>query len=191
MLPKLSLRVWDKEFYNGRKMIFPKQLFKYALLFLLLPIMLQLLGFIDVSIFSLFSFATFFIGLTIFYYSFGTKNFLAVFLGSGLFFTGIISFLIKTFLLEITFPFILAGSLFITGFSLFMVYLENTKMRTSLFVAGFLLLIAIGISLFVGNLHFNSFVLSIRDVLSEYWLLLSVAVITIFLFFIEQRQSKK
>lgn len=172
-------------------MIFPKQLFKYGLLFLLLPIMLQLLGFIDVSIFSLFSSATFFIGLTIFYYSFGTKNFLAVFLGSGLFFTGIISFLIKTFLLEITFPFILAGSLYITGFSLFMVYLENSKMRTALFVAGFLLLIAIGISLFVGNLHFNSFVLSIRDVLSEYWLLLSVAVITIFLFFIEQRQSKK
>ena len=172
-------------------MIFPNQLFKYGLLFLLLPIMLQLLGFIDVSIFSLFSFATFFIGLTVFYYSFGTKNFLAVFLGSGLFFTGIISFLIKTFLLKITFPFILAGSLYITGFSLFMVYLENTKSRTALFSAGFLILIATAISLFVGNLHFDSFFLSLRDVISEYWLLLLVAVITIFLFFIEQRQSKK
>ncbi|MFA6978428.1 MAG: hypothetical protein WC209_03805 [Ignavibacteriaceae bacterium] len=191
LLPKLSLQAWDKEFYNGRQMIFPKQLFKYGLLFLLLPIMLQLLGFIDVSIFSLFSFATFFIGLTVFYYSFGTKNFLAVFLGSGLFFTGILSFLIKTFLLEITFPFILAGSLYITGFSLFMVYLENMKRRTALYSAGFLVLIATAISLFVGNLHLNSFFLSIQEVLSKYWLLLLVAVITIFLFYIEQRQSKK
>lgn len=172
-------------------MFIPNQLVKYGLLFFLLPIMLQLLGFIDVSIFSLFSFATFFIGLTVFYYSFGTKNFLAVFLGSGLFFMGIISFLVKTFLLEITFPFILAGSLYITGFSLFMVYLENTKRRTVLFYAGILALIATAISLFVGNLHFNSFCLSLGDVISEYWLLLLVAVITIFLFFIEQRQSKK
>ena len=172
-------------------MIFPNQLFKYGLLFLLLPILLQLTGFIDVSIFSLFSFASFFIGLTIFYYSFGTKNFLAVFLGSGLFFTGIISFLIQSFLIKITFTFIITASIYITGFSFLMVYFENTKRRMALYSAAVLILAATGISLFAGNLQLRSFFLSIKEVLSGHWLLLLVAVITSLLFYIEQRQSKK
>ncbi|MDP3148268.1 MAG: hypothetical protein Q8N83_03965 [Ignavibacteria bacterium] len=172
-------------------MIFPNQLIKYGLLFLLLPILLQLLGFIELSFFSLFSFSSFFVGLTIFYYSFGTKNFLAVFLGSGLFFTGVISFLIKTFLLEITFPFILTASIYITGFSLLMVFLENSMRKKALYSAGFLILTATVISLFAGNLRFESFLLSLKEVLNKYWLLLLVSVITVFLFFIEQHQSKK
>ncbi len=158
---------------------------------MLLPILLQLLGFIELSIFSLFSFTSFFVGLTIFYYSFGTKNFPAVFIGSGLFFTGVISFLIKTFLLKITFPFILTASIYITGFSLFMVFLENTTRRRALYSAGFLILAATVIALFAGKLRFESFLLSLKNVITEYWLLLLVSVITVLLFFIEQHQSKK
>ncbi|MFA6598848.1 MAG: hypothetical protein WCS69_14080 [Ignavibacteriaceae bacterium] len=169
----------------------PNQLTKYGLLFLLLPIFLQLFGFIDVSFFSMFSFASFFIGLTIFYYSFGTNNFLAVFFGSGIFFTGVFSFLIKSFLLDITFPLILAGAVYITGFSLLMVFIENPKQRIVGSTAGFLILAATMISFFAGNLHLQSLYSSLPQVLKEYWLLLLMAVITVLLLYFEQRQSKK
>ncbi|MCK9210845.1 MAG: hypothetical protein M0P61_08435 [Ignavibacteriaceae bacterium] len=172
-------------------MIFPNQLIKYGLLFLLLPIILQLFGFIEVSLFSMFSFASFFIGLTIFYYSFGTKNFLAVFFGSGIFFTGVFSFLIKSFLLDITFPLIVAGSIYITGFSLLMVFIENAKKRSVLYVSGFLIFTATMVSLFAGNLKLRSFFASLPEVLIRYWLLLLMAVITVLLLYFEQRQSRK
>ncbi len=172
-------------------MIFPNQLIKYGLLFLLLPIILQLFGFIEVSTFSMFSFASFFIGLTTFYYAFGTKNFLAVFFGSVIFFTGVFSFLIKSFFLEVTIPLIVAGSVYITGFSLVMVFIENAKKRRVLYIAGFLIFAATMVSLFAGNLQFRSFFSSLPEVLKEYWLLLLMAVITVLLLYFEQRQSRK
>lgn len=172
-------------------MIFPNQLIKYGLLFLLLPIILQLFGFIEVSIFSMFSFASFFIGLTLFYYSFGTKNFLMVFGGSGIFFTGVFTFLITSFFLDVTIPLVVAGALYITGFSLLMVFIENAKRRTVLYAAGFLIFTATMVSLFAGNLQLRSFFSSLPEVLKEYWLLLLMAVITVLLLCFEQRQSRK
>ncbi|MFA4922605.1 MAG: hypothetical protein WC557_00240 [Ignavibacteriaceae bacterium] len=172
-------------------MIFPNQLIKYGLLFLLLPIILQLFGFIEVSLFSMFSFAFFFIGLTIFYYSFGTNNFPAVFFGSGIFFTGVFSFLIQSFFLDITIPLIVAGALYITGFSLLMVFIENAKRKTVLYTAGFLIFTATMVSLFSGNLQLRSFFSSLPEVLKEYWLLLLMAIITVLLFYFEQGQSRK
>jgi len=169
----------------------PNQLIKYGLLFLLLPMLLQLFGFIDVSFFSIFSFASFFIGLTIFYYSFGTNNFLGVFFGSGMFFTGVLSFLIMSFLLEITFPLILAGAVYITGFSLMMVFIDDSKRRVVLYTAGLLILVATMISLFAGKLQLSGMLSSIPQVLKEYWLLLVMAVITVLLFYFEQRHSRK
>jgi len=172
-------------------MKFPNQFMKYGLLFLLLPIILQLFGLIDVSFFSMFSFASFFIGLTIFYYSFGTNNFVAVFFGSGIFFTGVFSFLITSFLLDITFPLIIAGAIYITGFSLLMVFIENPKRRVVIYTAGLLLLAATMVSLFAGNLQLRSLFSSLPQVIKKYWLLLLMAVITVLLLYVEQRQSKK
>jgi len=172
-------------------MKFQNQQMKYGLLFLLLPIILQLLGFIDVSVLSMLSFAAFFIGLTIFYYSFGTNNSFAIFFGSGIFFTGVFSFLIPSFLLEITFPLLLTAAIYITGFSFLMVFIENPKSRVILYTAGFFLLSATMISLLVGKLQFRSLFTSIPQVLKEYWLLLVMAVITVLLLYFEQQQSKK
>lgn len=72
-----------------------------------------------------------------------------------------------------------------------MVFLENTKRKVTLYSAGFLISAATVINLFAGNLRFKGFLLSLKEVLNEYWLLLLVSVITVLLFFIEQHQSKK
>lgn len=172
-------------------MFFPKQLIKYGLLFFFLPILLQVFGFIQVSLDSIFSFAAFFIGLTVFYYSFGTNNFLSIFFGSGLFLAGLLSFLIKSFLLEITFALILAGSFYITGFSFLMVFVENTKRKSALYAAGVLIISASVVSLSAGNLRLTNFFSSIPEVFKTYWLLLAAAVVTVLLFYFEQKHSRK
>ena len=171
-------------------MMFSNQLIKYAILFILLPILLQILGFIDVSFLSMFSFTFFFIGLTIYYHSYGANNALPVFLGAGIFLTGVFAFLIQSFLIDLTYTFIITGVFYITGFSLLLVFMGEVKRKKVLYAAGVFIFIATFLSLAAGNLQLNSFLLSLREVIKEYWLLLLMAVVTILLLYFEQRHSK-
>jgi len=172
-------------------MMFSNPVLKYGFLFLIMPILLQFTGFIDISIGSVFSFSSFFIGLLLFYYSYGSHNFAAVFTGSLLFFTGMFLFVISTFLLRITFIMLFTGGIFVLGSSFFMVYLEQTKKRWALYSSAGMVLLGFLLSIAVGNLALKNFLTSVWEVVKAYWLLLLAAIGTLLVFVYEQKQGKK
>jgi len=172
-------------------MIHSNTFIKYSALLILLPLFLQVFGFIKISFLTIFSFAAFFSGLLIFYNSFGTKHVLPVFIGTGVFLVGVFTFLVESFLIDFTLPLGFAATFYIIGFSLLLVFVEDVKRKKVFYMAAILLTASTIISVFTGNLNLTRFFVSLVEVVQEYWLLLLSAVATILFLYYEQTHSKK
>lgn len=153
----------------------------YLVLFFLLLIVLDFVGILKLSWSEIFSYASMFWGISLFYQSALRELRNGIFIGSLLFQIGVLLFFDSKF--ELTEPnrIIIPAFLTIIGFSLLLIHLLSKKNNFGLIVS--FLFVATGILLLVfrGNFYFPQFISSIPQILKEFWFFIIVfAVLIVF-----------
>lgn len=115
----------------------------YLVTFLALLIFLRAIGIITVTNSELIGYGLIIYGLSLYYSSYINRNKIILFIGSGIFLSGVLFFLIGNFELCNIDKLLIPASLFIFSISLFMVYLSDTYHKSTMYFA--LILFTIGI----------------------------------------------
>jgi len=115
----------------------------YLLTFLALLIFLRIIGIITITDSELIGYGLMIYGLSLFYSSYISSKKLFLFIGSGIFLSGVLFFLIGNFELLNIDQLIIPASIFIFSIGLFMVYLSDMSYKNMMYFA--LILFAIGI----------------------------------------------
>jgi len=161
----------------------------YLLIFLALSIVLKLFGVIDVANVELLAYGLIFYGITLVYTSFGKKQSGILFIGSSLFLTGFLLFLINSFEFtngnEIIFP----AVLLIIGIDFLMLFLDNRERKSFLAVSLTSIISAIIVILLLGSITFQTFFTSIINIAEKYWPIVLIATGLIILLNIEHKRK--
>lgn len=97
--------------------------------FIIVSVLLSLFGLIDIRTEDVFGYAIIILGLSLVYPAFKTDQKLMVFVGSGIFLTGMAMLVFGSFELNANEKFITPLLLIIMGISLFMVYISDTSRK--------------------------------------------------------------
>jgi hypothetical protein len=116
----------------------------YLLTFLALLIFLRAIGTINVSDSELIGYGLMIYGLGLFYSSYIQRRKLLLFIGSGIYLSGVLFFLIGNFDLKNIDQLLIPASLFIFSIGLFMVYLSDPSKKSMMYFALILLTCSIG-----------------------------------------------
>jgi len=107
----------------------------FVLGFLIVSVLLSLFGLIDIRTEDILGYAIIILGLSLVYPAFKTEKKLMVFVGSGIFLTGIAVLVFSSFELNANEKFITPLLLIILGISLFMVYISDTSRKLFLIIS--------------------------------------------------------
>ena len=121
-----------------------KLLVVYLLTFLAVLIFLRIIGIITVTDSELIGYGLIIYGLSLFYSSYINRKKLILFIGSGIFLSGVLFFLIGNFELWNIYQLLIPASLFIFSISFFMVYLSDSSHKNTMYFALILFTIGIG-----------------------------------------------
>ena len=124
--------------------MYNKLLVIYLLTFLAALIFLRIIGIITVTDSELIGYGLIIYGLSLFYSSYINRKKLILFIGSGIFLSGVLFFLIGNFELWNLYQLLIPASLFIFSISFFMVYLSDTSHKNTMYFALILFTIGIG-----------------------------------------------
>lgn len=124
--------------------MYNKLLVIYLLTFLAVLIFLRIIGIITVTDSELIGYGLIIYGLSLFYSSYINRKKLILFIGSGIFLSGVLFFLIGNFELWNLYQLLIPASLFIFSISFFMVYLSDTSHKNTMYFALILFTIGIG-----------------------------------------------
>ena len=116
----------------------------YLLTFLALLIFLRIIGTITITDSELIGYGLMIYGLSLFYSSYIKSKKLFLFIGSGIFLSGVLFFLIGNFELWNIDQLIIPASIFIFSIGLFMVYLSDMSYKNMMYFALILFAIVIG-----------------------------------------------
>lgn len=152
----------------------------YILLFVTLSLILKMAGVIEISFFELFNYTVIIYGLNLVYTSFA-KNKITLFLGSVLFLTGIVFFIVNNFYFSNAGEPILPSVLLITGLSCLMLYLSNRNDTIFLITGGLLVSAGIIIVMVIGHLSFDEYIATVIDVTINYWHILIILIVVVIL----------
>ena len=158
-----------------------KLILVYLLVFLSAIILLRMLGIIHVSNSELLGYALIIYGLSLFYSSFieGKKTFL--FVGTVLFLSGLLLFLIENFEFTNSNRLILPATVFILSIGSFMVFLSDIKQKLMLYISVILLTAGIGVTALMSTQGLPGFFDNIISITAKYWIILVILVIVIVL----------
>ena len=115
--------------------MYNKLLVIYLLTFLALLIFLRAIGVINISNSELIGYGLMIYGLSLFYSSFIVRGKLFLFIGTGIFLSGVVFFLIGNFELWNIDQLLIPASLFIFSISFFMVYLFDWSHKSMMYFA--------------------------------------------------------
>lgn len=169
----------------------PKQIINYSLLFLIIPLLLNLFGITNISFNEIISYIFLFIGIGLVYFYFGEKKRVELFISATIFFLGILIFLFNHFTVLNNFGLIITSIFFIISFDMLLLFLQEVEMKLFLyltiafFVAGLILYIILG------RLNFIIFFNAILTTIEKYWLIILLVLAGFGIFTYELRESDK
>ena len=168
--------------------MFNNLLIIYLLTFLAVLIFLRILGIINVSDSELIGYALMIYGLSIFYSSYIQRRKLLLFIGTGIFLSGVLFFLIGNFELWNIDQLLIPASLFIFSISLFMVYLADMSKKNMLYLALILLTAGIGAMALVSTTSVDGYFENTVLITKIYW---PVIIILFFVVVLVNRNAKE
>jgi hypothetical protein len=168
--------------------MFNNLLIIYLLTFLAVLIFLRILGIINISDSELIGYALMIYGLSIFYSSYIQRRKLLLFIGTGIFLSGVLFFLIGNFELWNIDQLLIPASLFIFSTSLFMVYLVDMSKKNMLYLALILLTAGIGAMALVSSTGVDGYFENTVLITRIYW---PVIIILFFVVVLVNRNSKE
>ena len=158
-----------------------QSIISYLLAFVLFAIAVKLLGLVHFNNYQLLAVVFVGYGAGTVYSSMGNNRKLSLFLGTIAFLVGIIFLLIGIqdifYSSSIFFP----SMLFILGIGGLMLFIDNIADKTILLISIILIVLGFIYTAVSGNLNFSSFIKSLYELALEYWLVILVVIIVIFL----------
>jgi hypothetical protein len=148
-----------------------------------------LFGVIDVTTVELLGYALIFYGITLVYTSFGKNHTGILFIGSSLFLTGLLLFLINNFEFTNSNEIIFPAVLLIIGINFLMLFLDNTERLSFIAVSLTAIFSAIIVTFLLGSITFRTFFISIINIVEKYWPIVIIAVGLIVLLNIEHKRK--
>ncbi|UCH65036.1 MAG: hypothetical protein JSW63_10545 [Ignavibacterium sp.] len=168
--------------------MFNNLLIVYLITFLAALIFLRTLGFINVSDSELIGYGLMIYGLSIFYTSFIQRKKLMLFIGSGIFLSGVVFFLIGNFDLWNIEQLLIPASLFIFSIGLFMVYLSDTSQKIMFYLTLILFTAGIGAMVLVSTTGIDDYFENTLLITRIYW---PVMIILFFVVVLVNRNAKE
>lgn len=150
---------------------------------------MKLFGVIDVAIAELLGYALIFYGITLVYTSFGKNRTGVLFIGSTLFLTGLLLFLINNFEFTNNNDVIFPAALLIIGIDFLMLFLDNTERLSFIAVSLTAIFSAIIVTLLLGSITFRTFFISIINIVEKYWPVVLIAAGLIIILNIEHKRK--
>ena len=158
-----------------------KNIILYLIGFILIAVILKLVGLVNFNNFELLAviFAAFGSGTV--YNSMGKNKKISLFFGSAAFLAGVVFLLIGSRQIPNTSHIIFPSVLYIIGISCFMLYLDNTSDKTLILVSFIFILLGVIYTAISGSFSFDTFIGTLSDVIGEFWLVLLVVIIVIYI----------
>ena len=144
-------------------------LFIYLITFLAALIFLRAIGIINVSDSELIGYGLMIYGLSLFYSSYIKRRKLLLFIGTGIFLSGVLFFLIGNFELWNIDQLLIPASLFIFSISFFMVYLADMPKKNMLYLALILFTAGIGAMALVSKTGIDGYFENAVLITRIYW----------------------
>ncbi len=116
------------------------------------------------------------------YSTFGKNKKFSLFVGTAAFLVGIVFFLIGKQQIFNSSAILFPSVLFILGIGCLMLFFDNTSDKSLLIVSGVFILLGILYTSISGSLNAGTFFRSLYELASEYWLIILVVAIVIYLF---------
>lgn len=160
----------------------------YSVTFLILAILFNLIGIINVGNYEILAYTFSFYGLSTVYASMGHNKKLQLFWGSSIFLIGIDFLIVSRFDVFNTSGIIFPSILFILGISCFILFIDNIDDKAILFVSIIFVLLGLIYSTSIGNLRIMSFIDSLISLISGYWIML---IIVLLVFIVIRRKEEE
>lgn len=163
-----------------------KNFFLFLIIFLI-PLFFKFIGIIRFDFISTVLLGLMLVGLALVYFYFGTKNKIAISIGSTFFFVGFLIFLLQRFPIldynKIIFPSIF----FIVGFNFLLQFLNNIKEKNLLWMAVIILSINLLLISIQGSLNIYEISNSIKEIITEYWIIFLIIIFAMAFLIFEDR----
>jgi hypothetical protein len=160
----------------------------YLLTFLALLIFLRAIGIINVSDSELIGYGLMIYGLSIFYSSYIQRRKLLLFIGSGIFLSGVLFFLTGNFDLKNIDQLLIPASLFIFSIGLFMVYLSDPSKKSIMYYALVILTCGVGAMALISTNEIGDYFENTVLITRIYW---PVIIILLFVVVLVNRNAKE
>ncbi|NUN10535.1 MAG: hypothetical protein HUU54_15275 [Ignavibacteriaceae bacterium] len=160
----------------------PSRIVLYSVAFLAIAALARFFGLTDMTFNLSLTISLIFCGMGIFIFYYGTHKTTQLFVSSLVFFAGLLIFVFDNFVLDSFSAIILPSVLLMLGFSLLIVFIEDTRKVKLLIPAVVFLLFPLIIALYKGTFVFDEFFSAIGEILSLIWVM--IALIGLVLFFI-------
>jgi uncharacterized membrane protein HdeD (DUF308 family) len=139
------------------------------------------MGVVNISNDELLGYALIIYGLSLFYSSFISGRKIFLFIGSAIFLTGIIFFLLSNFQFQNTHDFIWPAIIFILSISSFMAYLYDTTQKISMYLAIILLTLGVGAMALISKNGISDYFINTVFITEIYWPMLIILIVVIIL----------
>ncbi len=154
-----------------------QQILIYSVTFLILALLCNIVGIINVDNYEILAYTFSFYGLSTVYASMGHNKKLQLFWGSSIFLVGIDFLIISRFDVFNTSGIIFPSILFILGISSFILFIDNPDDKAILLISVIFTLLGLIYSTSVGNLRIMSFINSLISFVTGYWIMLIIVVV--------------
>lgn len=153
----------------------------YLVGFILIAVILKLIGLVNFNNFELLAVIFAALGSGMVYNSMGENKKISLFFGTAVFLTGVVFLLIGSQQVPNSSRIVFASVLYIIGISCFMLFLDNTSDKTLVLVSFIFILLGVIYTAISGSFSFNTFVETLSDLIGEFWLILLVVIIVIYI----------
>ena len=168
--------------------MYNKLLVIYLITFLALLIFLRAIGAVNISNSELIGYGLMIYGLSLFYSSYITRRKLLLFIGSGIFLSGVVFFLIGNFQLWNIDQLFIPASLFILSISFFMVYLFDRSHKSMIYFTLALFIIGIGVMALISKNGVGGYFENTLLITRIYW---PIVIILFFVVALVNRNAKE
>ncbi len=154
----------------------------YLLGFILFAYITRFLGLVFFNTYELFAVVFAAYGAATVYSSMGENKKFALFIGTASFLAGVVFLLIGKQQIPDASVIIFPSVLFIVGVGCFILFIDNPSDKTLFLVSIIFVLLGVIYTTVSGSFNLSGFIISFNGIISEFWIIIFVVAIVIFLF---------
>lgn len=160
----------------------------YLTVFFVFTVALWLIGIVNTNLIELTGYYSIVLGICLFLISFGNNKSAMLFMGTIIFFIGLVFFILNNFNFAQTDKIILPSFFFIIGTGFFILFLDNKTKKKNFVVSLIFWFVGFIYVLIAGEYSFTSFILSLKEVAYSFWM---VILLVFGIFLLLNNYSKK